>query len=114
MIHRAIGAEKGAEIPQRDVTLRAALNPGATITAPGHAQMVTGRLDPYANFAVSNGPGLYRPEYTTIFEEARSQLGLTEDEAMFVGNTELLQGVVHWHRQHGAAALDDHRVDTTA
>ena len=84
-------------------TLRAALNPGATITAPGHAQMVTGRIDPYANFALSNGPGLYRPEYTTIFEEARSQLGLAADEAVFIGNTELLQGAVQ-SIQPGSAA----------
>ena len=96
-------SETWATLAPHAATLRAALNPGATITAPGHAQMVTGRIDSYANFAVSNGPGLYRPEYTTIFEEARSQLGLTADEAMFIGNTELLQGVVQ-STQPGSAA----------
>ncbi len=84
-------------------SMSAALNPGITITAPGHAQMVTGRLAPYANFAVSDGPGLYLPEYPTIFEELRGQLGVSAEEAVFLGNTELLQGEVQSIQPSSAA-----------
>jgi len=89
-------------------TLGPDMNPGVTITAPGHAEMVTGRLDPYANFAVSNGPGLYRPEYPTIFEELRGQLGLDGDQAVFIGNTELLQGEVQSIQPGSAEAAGEY------
>ncbi len=71
---------------------RAALNPGITITAPAHAAMVIGREEPFANFPVDTalGAGLYIPELPTIFEEARAQLDLEEDEVVFLANTELL------------------------
>lgn len=91
---QAFASQTWATLGPNMATLRAALNTGVTITAPGHAQMVTGRLDPYANFAESNGPGLYRPEYPTMFEELRGQLELDSTQAQFLGNTELLQGEV--------------------
>lgn len=70
---------------------RAAYNPAITITAPGHAQMLTGRLDPLANFGVeAEGAGLYRPEWPTLFEAARDQLGLGESDTVLLANTELL------------------------
>lgn len=94
MTGQAYASQTWAALGGDAATLRAALNPGVTITASGHAQMVTGRIDPYANFSEPAGPGLYRPEYTTIFEEARAQLGLAPDGAVFLGNTELLQGEV--------------------
>lgn len=94
MTGQAYAAQTWAALGAEAATLPAALNPGVTITASGHAQMVTGRIDPYANFSEPAGPGLYRPEYTTIFEEARAQLGLPADSAVFIGNTELLQGAV--------------------
>lgn len=73
---------------------RVAYNPAVTITAPGHAQMLTGRIDPLANFGVeAEGAGLYRPERPTLFEAARSQLGLSQDEAVLLANTELLMPV---------------------
>ncbi len=101
---QAYASETWAALGPTMATLRAALNPGVTITAPGHAQMVTGRLDPYANFPVSDGPGLYRPEYPTMFEELRAQTGLAGDQAVFLGNTELLQGEVQ-SIQPGSADL---------
>lgn len=70
---------------------RAAVNPGVTITAPGHAAILTGRHDPLANFGVEDaGPGLYRPEHPTLFELGRSQLGLGAADAVLLANTELL------------------------
>lgn len=70
---------------------RAAYNPAITITAPGHAQMLTGRLDPLANFGVeAEGAGLYRPEWPTLFEAARDQLGLPASDTVLLANTELL------------------------
>ncbi len=90
----AYASQTWATLGPHMATLRAATNAGVTITAGGHAQMVTSRLDPYANFPESDGPGLYRPEYPTIFEELRGQLGLDSTQAQFLGNTELLQGEV--------------------
>lgn len=97
-------SETWSTLGPKMATLGAALNPGVTITAPGHSEMVTGRLEPYANFAVSDGPGLYRPEYPTLFEELRAQLALAGDQAVFLGNTELLQGEVQ-SIQPGSAAV---------
>ena len=95
-----VTGEAYAEETMRDVVPDAtrvlgALNPGVTITAPAHAALLTGREEPYANFPLDPaiGPGLYRPEHPTIFEELRAQLGLSEDEVVLLANTELLMGV---------------------
>jgi hypothetical protein len=76
-----------------DATLvRAALNQGITITAPAHVAMVTGRAETFANFPLDPalGAGFYRPTVPTMFEEARTQLGLGADDVAVVANTELL------------------------
>lgn len=73
--------------------VRAARNTGVTVTAPAHAVLVTGREERYANFPLDEGPGLYRPELPTIFEEARAQLGLGITDMVLMGNTELIAGV---------------------
>jgi|GEM_PF-1787260 len=72
--------------------VRTAYNPGITITAPGHLQMLTGRIDPFANYGIeAQGAGWYRPEHPTLFEEAREQLGLTApNDVVLLANSELL------------------------
>jgi hypothetical protein len=77
--------------------VRAAHNTGITITAPAHLALVSGRVDAFANFPVDDvaGPGLYRPLLPTLFEEARSQLDLPEEEVLLLANTELLEPVEH-------------------
>ncbi len=80
-------------IPQ-GALVRAAINPGITITAPGHLEMLTGRVDAFANYGVDEaGVGQYRPELPTLFEETRSQLGLDASQVVLLANTELLQPV---------------------
>ncbi|MFN7142468.1 MAG: alkaline phosphatase family protein, partial [Myxococcota bacterium] len=88
-------AETWRAVAPDATVVRAALNPGITITAPAHASMVVGRDEALANFPVdtARGPGRYLPELPTIFEEARAQLGLGEDEVFFLANTELLSPV---------------------
>lgn len=72
--------------------VRTAYNPGVTITAPGHATLLTGHQEAFANFPVTDGDvGLYQTVYPTVFEEAYSQLALSEADMPFVANTELLQ-----------------------
>jgi hypothetical protein len=86
--------ETWKELAPQAAVVRSAINPGITITEPSHAEMFTSRVEPYANFPIEDHDvGLYRPEHPTIFEEARAQLGLGEDDAVFVANTELLEGV---------------------
>ena len=60
---------------------------GATITAEGHAEMLTGRRIPQANFPSDWGAGLYRPEFTTLFEAVRKARGTDEDAVELVSNT---------------------------
>lgn len=75
--------------------VRQGLNTGLTITAPAHVALLTGRNETFANFPVNTdiGPGLYRPELPTLFEEARAQLALPEDDVVLLANTELLSPV---------------------
>ncbi|MDP2305584.1 MAG: alkaline phosphatase family protein [Pseudomonadota bacterium] len=80
-------------IAQEGVVVRRLLNTGITITAPAHAAMMVGRPEPYANFPVDDGAGQYRPVLPTLFEEARRQLGLSEDEVVLLANTSLLAGI---------------------
>jgi hypothetical protein len=79
-----------ADVAPDAAVVRAAINPGVTITAPGHLEMLTGRVDALANYATDFGAGLYRPELPTLFEELRSQLDLPAGDALLLANTELL------------------------
>ncbi|MDP2317179.1 MAG: alkaline phosphatase family protein [Pseudomonadota bacterium] len=95
MSGEAYAAETWATLGVRGTVVRAALNQGATTTAPAHAALVSGRPETFANFPVDDarGPGLYRPELPTIFEAARASLGLGEADVVLLGNTELLSPV---------------------
>lgn len=74
--------------------VRATVNTGITVTAPAHAQMLTGRVDAFANLSVpEDGPGFYLPEYPTVFEEVRAQLALGPEDVHLLANSELLEQV---------------------
>lgn len=93
----AYAAETWASVAPDATVVRAAYNTGITITAPAHAALVTGHLEPMANFPVdaTRGPGLYRPLMPTLFEAARDQLGLPEEHVLLLANTELLEPIEH-------------------
>lgn len=74
--------------------VRRILNPGITLTASSHAALLTGRIHAYGNLAEPlNGPSLYRPEYPTLFQALKDQLGVPQSKVRFIGNTELLDDV---------------------
>lgn len=81
-----------AKVVPDAAVVRTAYNSGITITAPGHLEMLTGRVDPFANYGIeAEGAGWYRPEHPTLFEEVRDQLGLTApNDVVLLANTELL------------------------
>ena len=72
------------------------LSTGVTTTAPGHCDMMIGTNTPYGNYGVdasTRDPGLYRPEYPTLLEAARSQRGVSDDGAHFGANAALMVGL---------------------
>ncbi len=61
---------------------------GITITAPAHVDLLLGKRTPYGHHPPGAGPGRYRPETPTIFEQLRAQdASVTNEQAAFVGNT---------------------------
>lgn len=88
------GEETWAGFGAEGTVVRAIVNQGVTVTAPAHVQMLTGRVDPFANFSIPDeGPGWYLPEYPNVFEELRGQLGLDATDARLLANTTLLEPV---------------------
>ena len=70
--------------------------PGITLTGPGHCDLMIGTNTPYGNYGVdsdTNDGGLYRPEFPTLIEAARAQLGADENQSAFGGNTSLMAGI---------------------
>jgi hypothetical protein len=65
----------------------------ATITAPAHAAMVSGRRQPLANYAPNEGPGLYVPELPGLVQ-ALHEIGVDGSQIQFIGNTEHLAPLV--------------------
>jgi hypothetical protein len=75
---------------------------GVTITAEGHAALLTGSRVAQANFPSDDGPGMYRPEIPTLFERLSAKIDLPEHSTALLGNTVHLGG--HgWslHPSHG-------------
>ncbi|MCP4805849.1 MAG: sulfatase-like hydrolase/transferase [Proteobacteria bacterium] len=68
-------------------------NMGTTITAPAHANLVTGTRTSLGNMAVDEGVGLYRPDEPTLFEELRDQLDWAESDALVLANQSLIEPV---------------------
>lgn len=76
--------------------IKPGIAPGITLTGPGHCDLMVGTNTPYGNYGVdsdTNDGGLYRPEYPTLIEAARQQLGADANQAMFGGNTSLMAGI---------------------
>jgi len=70
--------------------------PGITTTGPSHCDLLIGTNTPYGNYGVdaaTRDPGLYRPEYPTLFEAARAQKGWSDDEVRFGANAALMYGL---------------------
>ena len=64
---------------------------GITLTAPGHCDLLTGRRQVFANYALTDeGVAAYRPVLPTLFEAVRAQGGSARDAALIV-NTTLLE-----------------------
>jgi hypothetical protein len=70
-----------------------AYNAAITITAPAHADLVTGARLPYGHFPGDDGAGLYRPVLPTLFELARTQLGVGASGAVFTANSVHLEAM---------------------
>ena len=64
-------------------------NTGVTITAPGHADILTGTRNLFAHFPTPNGPGFYRPEHPTLFEAARAKW--PDDDNVLVANSDHIE-----------------------
>lgn len=84
-----------------------AWNAGVTITAPAHADLVSGRRQALANYPVEPEPGLYRPELPSLHEALRAQRALDRPEVALVSSSLLVKPVAHslWAEdgyKHGA------------
>ena len=91
-----------AELLPQGTLVLPGLATGVTITAEGHAALLTGSRVAQANFPSDDGPGMYRPELPTLFERLRVNFDLPAESTALVGNTVHLGG--HgWslHPSHG-------------
>ncbi|MDP6934278.1 MAG: hypothetical protein QGG40_15235, partial [Myxococcota bacterium] len=66
---------------------------GVTVTAEGHAELLTGARLPLGNFPSDDGPGVFRPDIPTIYETLRSSQSLDEEQVALVVNTVHLEGL---------------------
>lgn len=71
--------------------LRPAYSTGVTNTSEGHMQMLAGVRLPQCNFPSELGTGWFLPEAPTIYEQIRSQQGVSSDQVWLVANTPHLQ-----------------------
>ncbi len=70
-----------------------AWNLSATITAPAHAAILSGRRLPYANFAMGTDPGLLRPTLPGLHEVLEHEGAVDPEASLMVVNTALLEGL---------------------
>ncbi len=64
-------------------------NTGITITGPGHCNLLTGIHQEFGHFATPDGPGFYRPELPTMYEEFRKQFTAAKSgDLVLTGNTD--------------------------
>jgi hypothetical protein len=68
-------------------------NLSATITAPAHATILSGRRLPYANFAMGSAPGLFRPTLPGLHETLEHAGMVDPGSSLLVCNTGLLEGL---------------------
>ncbi len=79
-------------VPEGTLVLPA-YNLGTTITAPGHAVLLTGAPSGYGNFPPTESSGAYFPALPTLFELVRSQYEAGPDHVALLGNTTLIGGL---------------------
>ncbi len=84
-----------AELLPLGTLVRTAFNTGVTITAEGHASIVTGARIPLGNLPSDDGAGAFRPDIPTLFELIRQQDGASGAAVTVGGNTVHLQGLTH-------------------
>ncbi len=72
-----------------------AWNIGATITAPAHVTILSGRRQQYANFPMEDGAGLYRPALPGLHEELQHRGEFGVGASILTANTRLLEGLTH-------------------
>ncbi len=85
--------EVRARLFGRGALAQPAYNVAITITAPAHADLLTGARLPFGHFPSEEGAGRYRPLLPTLFELARTQLAVAEDQAVLTANTVHLQAL---------------------
>jgi hypothetical protein len=85
--------ELRARLMPLGTTFTKATNTGVTITAEAHAELVTGRRVPMANFPSDDGAGQFRPTVTTLFDALRAAGGVPKSAVVIGGNTPHLQGL---------------------
>jgi hypothetical protein len=89
--------------------VRSAYNSGVTITAEGHASILTGARVPLANLPSDDGAGAFRPEIPTLLELLRAQSDAEQSHVSVGGNTMHLQGLTHsLHPAWGAVVGADY------
>lgn len=88
--------ETWARLMPYGVRATAALNIGATVTAPSHAALVTGRRLAFGNYELEDeDPGHYRPELPSLIEALRHQQGLARQRVAVIANTVLVKPISH-------------------
>jgi len=85
--------ELRARLMPHGTTFTKATNTGVTITVEGHAELVTGRRVPQANFPSDDGAGQFRPAFNTLFDALRATHEVPKSAAVLGGNTPHLQGL---------------------
>ncbi len=76
-----------ARLYDQGTLMRRALCAYDTVTTPAHVDLITGANTVLAQYPVNLvDPGPYRPSYPTLFEVAREQLSLEDDESVMLAN----------------------------
>ncbi|MBM4367201.1 MAG: hypothetical protein FJ102_13400 [Deltaproteobacteria bacterium] len=88
---QALMADFAGPYLPRGALLTGAIAAGMTITAPGHADLLTGHPGLFAMMPSAAGPGDYRPEFPTLFEAVESWF--PGRDTYLVTNTEHLESL---------------------
>ncbi len=70
---------------------------GITVTTPAHADLLTGRREPFLHLSHRQGIGPYLLHYPTLQETLRSSYDDGPDGAWLIANTGHLETLVHGH-----------------
>lgn len=70
---------------------------GVTLTTPAHADLLTGRREPYLPLSHSEGLGHYQLHYPTLHETLRSHIEGDDQSTWIIGNTAHLEPLAFSH-----------------